>query len=143
MDIFSAPFPTAAASRVMALLTITNKPRPISQKQCHRSRFPRECRRARREPKGSPKGPPTTAQTLSRNLVRCLTILGHILAPKMTLKMSPKSSRNIHKLWSRFINMFYHFFQRDRFQHLGKSLKSIVNTNRIARWHFCAYVVSV
>ena len=102
-----------------------------------------ERRGPRRKPKDFPKGPPTTAQTLSRNLVRFLLILGHILAPKMTLKMSPKSSRNIYKLWQSFSIIFYNFFRRDRFRHLGKSLKSIVNTNRIARWHFCAYVVSV
>ena len=71
---------------------------------------------AQKEAKRLPKGPPTTAQTLSRNLVRFLTILRHIFAPKMTLKMSPKSSRNIYKLWPSFSMMFHNFFRRDRFR---------------------------
>ena len=76
----------------------------------------RGVRLTQKEAKRLSKGPPTTAQTLSRNLVRFLTILGHILAPKMTLKMSPKSSRNIYKLWHRCSIMFHNFFRRDRFR---------------------------
>ena len=77
--------------------------------------------RTQKEAKRLHKGPPMTAQKAHRNLIRCLLILGYILAPKMTLKMSPKSSRNIHKFWPGFSVIFYNFFRRDRFRHLGKS----------------------